>query len=283
MTVTSAQAHNGAAGALQNELKTIAAGLLKENTVQLIIGYAEGSNGKVRPLFARKEEEVSKLVFDKRCTFNLAVYLYKKEIAGIGKPAIVANINTLRSILRLASENQIKEGDLIAITENAASEIIVLKDLQMIENYLNEQSVGLTEKDKAMIEKLDAMTPAERWTFWQNELAKCVKCYACRQACPLCYCSTCTVENNQPQWVPVASTKLGNLEWHIMRTMHLAGRCTTCGQCASACPMDIPLHLLPIRLSEEIRNIYGTVSGMSKSENCAMSTYKPEDKESFIG
>lgn len=211
------------------------------------------------------------------------VYLYKKEIASIGKPAIIANVNTLRSILRLAAENQIKEGDLIAITENAANEIIVLKDLQMIESYLKEQPISLTEKDKALIEKLDAMSSTERWTFWQNEFAKCVKCYACRQACPLCYCTSCTVENNQPQWVPVASTKLGNLEWHVMRTMHLAGRCTTCGQCASACPMDIPLHLLPIKLSQGIKEIYGTVSGMSKDENCAMSTYKPEDKESFIG
>lgn len=281
--ITSAQAHKSATGASQNGLKTIATELLKKETVQLIIGYAEGSNGKVRPLFARKEDEAGKLIFDKRCTFNLAVYLYKKEIAGIGKPAIIANVNTLRSILRLASENQIKDGDLIAITENAANEIIVLKDLQMIESYLNEQPISLTEKDKALIEKLDTMSSTERWTFWQNEFAKCVKCYACRQACPLCYCTSCTVENNQPQWVPVASTKLGNLEWHVMRTMHLAGRCTTCGQCASACPMDIPLHLLPIKLSQGIKEIYGTVSGMSKDENCAMSTYKPEDKESFIG
>jgi formate dehydrogenase (coenzyme F420) beta subunit len=283
MIMTSEQRKSASTSIYKNILMTIASDLLKEGFAQYVIGYAEGTSGRVRPVFVRKEEEIDKLVFDKRCTFNLAVYLYKKEIANFGKPAIVANVNTLRSIMRLASENQIKDGNLVAITENASNEIIVLNDFQSIENYLAEQNLGLGEKDKAMIEKIDAMSAAERWAFWQNEFAKCIKCYACRQACPLCYCTTCTVEQNQPQWITVASSKVGNLEWHLSRTMHLAGRCTTCGQCASVCPMDIPLHLLPIKLSEEFKEMYGSVSGVSRNENCAMSTFKPDDKESFIG
>ncbi len=40
-----------------------------------------------------------------------------------------------------------------------------------------------------MLDKLEKMTQAERWKFWIDELAPCFKCYACRAACPMCYCS----------------------------------------------------------------------------------------------
>jgi ferredoxin len=131
--------------------------------------------------------------------------------------------------------------------------------------------------------KIEAMDLTERWVFWQTEFSRCFKCYACRQACPLCYCDQCTVEMNQPQWIPVASTGQGNLEWHLMRAMHLAGRCISCGQCGAACPMDIPLHLLTFKVSQDIREVFGTVPGKNLKESCAMATFQPGDKENFIG
>ena len=69
--------------------------------------------------------------------------------------------------------------------------------------------------------------------------------YACRAACPLCYCTRCIVEDNRPQWIlPWAST-LPNIEWQINRVMHMAGRCTGCTECERACPMDIPVEKTP--------------------------------------
>ncbi len=264
-------------------INEIAARLLNAGDVKVVIGYGEGSFGHVRPFFATNEEEAGKLVYDKRCTQNLATYIYKKETAKLGKPAIVANLATLRGIIRLASEKQVKEGDLIALCINDSGEVTECNTLTEIENYLSSITPQIKPEDKEMIEKLDAMTPTERWNFWSTEMENCIKCYACRQACPLCYCTQCAVEVNQPQWIPVASNTLGNLEWHIMRAMHLSGRCVECGQCGDACPVNIPIHLLPIKLSEKINNIYGTVSGMSTQEGNTLSTFKPDDKENFIG
>jgi ferredoxin len=265
------------------KLNEIAARLLQNGEVQVITGYGEGTNGKIRPLFISKEEDAGKLLFDRRCTQNLALYLYKKETARLGKPAIVANIHTLRGIMRLAAEKQIKDGDLIAIAVDPEGEAEELHRLEDIENRLSALSPSLNGEDRLMLDKLNAMTLAERWNFWQTEMENCIKCYACRQACPLCYCTQCTVEINQPQWIPVASTRLGNLEWHIMRAMHLAGRCIECGQCGEACPANIPIHLLPIRLAEEIRELYGSTTGMKREESCELSSFQPDDKENFIG
>jgi len=264
------------------KLNDIAAKLLKAGEVQVVIGYGEGTKGRIRPLFARDENEANELIFDERCTQNLAMYVYKKETSKLGKPAVIANIHTLRGIIRLAAENQLKEGDVIALYATK-DEVKELKTLDEIEAYLSTITPQLSDEDKEMIAKLEAMTVAERWAFWQKELENCIKCYACRQACPLCYCTQCAVETNQPQWIPVESTKIGNLEWHITRAMHLAGRCVECGQCGEACPVNIPIHLLPMKLAKDMRELYGSVTGMSRQEGYAMATYKPDDKENFIG
>jgi ferredoxin len=268
---------------MDHEINKIAAELLQQGEVQLIIGYGEGSHGRVRPFFAHTGEEAAGLLFDQRCTQNLAVYLYKKEIVKKGKPAVIANIPTLRGIIRLAAENQINDGDLIAIAVNAEGKTEILRQFAGIENYLAAASPQLDEQDQALLNQLNAMNADERWHFWQNEMEHCIRCYACRQACPLCYCTQCTVEVNQPQWIPVEASQLGNLEWHIMRAMHLSGRCIECGQCGEACPANIPIHLLPIRLAEEVKDLYGSVTGMKQVESCEMSTFKPDDKENFIG
>ncbi len=266
-----------------SKLNEIATKLLQSGDVQCVVGYAEGSQGRVRPAFARNEDEASRLIYDERCTQNLAMYLYKKEIVSLGKPAIVANTNTLRGIIRLAAEKQLKEDGLIAIAMKAGGEIAEFRTFEEIENYLATVEHKLNAEDQALLDKISAMNTDERWAFWKNEMENCIKCYACRQACPLCYCTQCTVESNQPQWIPVAANTEGNLEWHVMRAMHLSGRCISCGQCAEACPVNIPIHLLPIRLSEEIREVYGMVSGTNRNEGCAMATFQPNDKENFIG
>jgi ferredoxin len=266
-----------------SKITEIAAKLLQQGDVEIVIGYTEGKNGIAHSYFARNEEEAQKLIYNQACLQNLAVYLYKKETANKGKQAIIANIPTLRSIIRLAAENQLKDGDVIAIAVNDAGDVQELRTLDEIENYLAATTPKLSQYDQLLLDKITAMTPDERWNFWETEMENCIRCYACRQSCPLCYCNVCSVEMNQPQWVPVEASVVGNLEWHIMRAMHLSGRCVECGQCGRACPMNIPIHLLPIHLAEEVQKLYGTVTGMKREERSEMSTYLPDDKETFIG
>jgi ferredoxin len=87
---------------------------------------------------------------------------------------------------------------------------------------------------------------------------------------------------NRPQWIPVASHAIGNLEYHMVRAMHLAGRCVQCGTCGTACPVGIPVHLLTFFAEGTVRRQFGQKGGAGAKLDYAMSTFKPDDKETFI-
>lgn len=108
------------------------------------------------------------------------------------------------------------------------------------------------------IEKIENMTHKERFDFFKSEfLDKCIKCYACRAVCPLCYCQRCITDKAIPNnWIESSSHQRGNFAWNIVRAFHLSARCTGCGECERACPADIPLSLLNRRMAMEAKNSF---------------------------
>ena len=240
-----------------DELRNIGKELIESGTVKVLIGYEEGTGNKTRALFAEKPEDVSRLVFNSRCVQNLAVYITKHEVKAKGRMGITATLPVMRSIVQLAYEHQVNDIILKVIGITPESKVIDFKDLAEVEEFIHKFSLEIDEKNRQMLDKLSKMTAEERWKFWMEELAPCFKCYACRAACPMCYCHRCTVEYNQPQWIPVPAHQSGNLEWHIMRANHLIGRCIDCDACANACPLAIPFNLLNKRMMEDAKIHFG--------------------------
>jgi ferredoxin len=264
-----------------DDLRKRAKELLESSTVKVVIGYEQGTANKTRALFVEKPEDAVKLIFDSYCVQNLAVYVTKREIRDKGKMAIAATLPVLRSIIQLASESQVNDNNLLVLGITPESKLVEFSNLAEVETFVHQYQIEIDAHNKEILDKLDKMTPAERWKFWIDELTPCFKCYACRAACPMCYCHRCTVDFNQPQWIPVPSHELGNLEWHIMRAVHLTGRCVDCDACYNACPLGIPLNLLTKKMGEEAKVHFGGYQPAIKGEHL-MSTYKPDDKENFI-
>ena len=264
------------------ELKERVSELLSNKAIDVFLGYGKGTGERVRAVFIQAPEQVEKLIFNENCNQNLAVYLLKDDVKRLGKIGFLASNFALRSMMQLAAEFQIKDGQILALQVTSDNNIIEFSDFKSIEEHLQTVDTGVAMPEKEMIAKLNAMSVQERYEFWKKEFSKCFKCYACRAACPMCYCHRCTTDCNQPQWIPVASHELGNLDWHLMRAMHLGGRCVNCGECAEACPMDIPLNLLTYQLIDGIQADFGAVAGMKADAVYALSTFKPDDKENFI-
>ena len=255
--------------------------LLEAGTVKVVIGYGKGTGNSRRPIFVRSSERAGDLIVDAACAQNLATYLTKPEVRALGRMAIVALPPTLRSILQLAAEKQLREENVLALAVMDGS-IRELTTFDAVEEAVATIPDGIGEADQKMIDRLTAMSVSERRAFWASELGRCVKCYACRSSCPMCYCERCTMDCNRPQWIPVASHAVGNLEYHMVRAMHLAGRCVQCGTCGTACPVGIPVHLLTFFAEQTVRRQFGQKGGASAKLDYAMSTFKPDDKETFI-
>jgi heterodisulfide reductase subunit C len=255
--------------------------LIETSAVKVVIGYEQGTGNKTRAIFVEKPEDTDKLIFDSRCIQNLAVYITKQEIKEKGKMAIAATLPVMRSIIQLASEFQVSDKNLLVLGITPESKLIEFGNLAEVEKYIHQFQIEIDTRNKEILDKLAKMTRAERWQFWIDELTPCFKCYACRAACPMCYCHRCTVDFNQPQWIPVPSTELGNLEWHIMRAIHLTGRCIDCDACFNACPLAIPINLLTKSMLESAKENFGGYQPSLKGDHL-MSTYKPDDKENFI-
>ena len=107
-----------------------------------------------------------------------------------------------------------------------------------------------------------AQSPAERWAAFATETARCIRCYACREACPLCYCPECFVDHSQPHWAPGGVEPKGVQFWHIIRAYHQAGRCARCGACERACPMGISLVHLTDKLNHIVEDLFGPGAGL---------------------
>ena len=262
------------------ELREKAKQLLESGEVKAVLGFEPGTHGVRRPAFARTAARADKLVFDGEQ--NLASYVTRKEVKRMGKVAVAAKPAALRALLQLMAEHQIKEEEVLPLVLDASGQVVELATAQAIEEHLALEPQQIPADDRALMDRLGKMTRQERWDFWQKELSRCIKCYACRSSCPMCYCGHCTMDCNRPQWVPVPSHALGNLEYHMVRAMHLAGRCVECGDCGRACPVGIPVHLLTFNAEESVHAQFGQRAGTSAKLDYAMSTFKPDDIETFI-
>lgn len=256
--------------------------LLENKSVQVVIGYESGPTGIVRPAFITDSLQAERLIYNERCVQNLAVYLTKPEVKKRGRMAIIASLPVMRSIMMLISEQQIIANDIIVLGISSEGALLDISDMTVMQGIIEKSYLGNPAKDKELLAELNHLGTEERFAWWQNELSKCIKCYACRQACPMCYCTRCAVEVNQPQWIPVQANARGNMDWHILRSMHLAGRCISCGECGRACPVGIPCHLLTMNLADQVHRYFNVYAGTSDTMSSVLSTYHLNDKESFI-
>ena len=138
------------------------------------------------------------------------------------------------------------------------------------------------ENDRfGMVEKLEKMTPEERFAFWQGELSRCIRCNACRNVCPACSCEKCVFDNPKSgvaSKAPVTSFEEQN--FHIIRAFHVAGRCTDCGECSRVCPQHIPLHLLNRKFIKDINTFYGPYqAGADPDTPAPLTDFRTDDRE----
>jgi len=293
---------------MSEDLRSKVKEILKNKQADLIIGYKRASDGvSAMPCIIDVGEEADKLIWDAYCVYNLSNYL--KEFPGKRK-GIIAKACDVKSITVLLQENQLRREDLFIIGVECSG-VIDEKKLRSADKQA--QEIGFAEKCKACkspvpafcdclikeegkgekvsgveqdeyepIRKLEAKSLDERLKIWQEEFSRCIRCYACRQVCPMCYCPKCVAEQAEPSWFLKAVGQKGNFSWNIIRAMHLAGRCIDCGECERACPVGIPLRAINKKIEKDIKELFNYEAGSNAQQKPLLSCFNKDDPGDFI-
>jgi len=136
--------------------------------------------------------------------------------------------------------------------------------------------------DKAYedVTEFDKKTLEEKLSFWKKEFEKCIRCYACRNACPLCVCQDrCIAESRDPHFVSQKLELPEKFMFHFIHAIHLAGRCVECGECERACPMGIPVKMMKKKINYEMKQLFDYETGINVDDKPPMYTFKVEEEK----
>ncbi len=132
------------------------------------------------------------------------------------------------------------------------------------------------------VKRIEALSAEEKRAFFQDLVTDCIRCYACRNACPLCYCPTCFVDESRPQWVGKSIDPTDTMTFHFLRAYHCAGRCTDCGACERACPVGIRVRQFTKKLNKDCVELFDWEAGLTLDERPPLDTYRSQDPNDFI-
>jgi len=267
-------------------LQDLARDLLSEGKVTTVIGYEVGPRGRTRPAFIYDPEDVARLAWNQNATHNLTTYLHHKLQKPEDRVAVVVKPCDSRAINVLISDNKIDRdqvyvigmacegiqegagfgrangGGLQARCQTCTDRKPVVYDTLIGDppQVKGVTDVGPYEKE---LERLENLSPVERMEFWLSQFDRCIRCYACRQACPMCDCPTCLYERDDSLWIGMGTGLDEKRTFHLGRAYHLAGRCIGCDECQRVCPMDIPIGLLNRKIAKEIREMFKFQAGFA--------------------
>jgi ferredoxin len=291
---------------ISKKLQEIVKELFGEKKIDVFIGYGKASVPcRASPIFLKSKDEADKLVWNEFCMSNLASYLPRFFVINprekehkFPRIGIAAKGCDGRAIVGLIKENQMPRGNLYIVgiacegmnkSKNGKLEKCeCCTECQYPAPLVYDELIGdknLAKSKPAAYKRIEEFRKKpiqERWKYFLKEMEKCIRCYACRQVCPTCYCKECFTEETQPKWHGVSSDISEVIYYQLGRLFHQAGRCVDCGSCSWVCPVGIDLRLFLQGLLKDVKDLYEYEAGLSIEEPPPLAVFKMDDVQKFI-
>jgi ferredoxin len=223
----------------------------------------KNSLGHVAPHLFQERAELDELAVTPKYPLPATLHLIQQAHPE-AKLAIVCRGCEERGLIELAKRNQVNLDNVtiigLACTPEEAEECRCAKPYPsvLVDSHVGERTEPVADK---LVEELRDKDVAQRLEFWRKAFDRCIKCYACRNACPQCFCPECTLEEGL--WVERSEVPPTYPTFHLIRAMHTAGKCVGCRECELACPAGIPLTTLYALIREDVKEMFGYEPGVS--------------------
>lgn len=124
---------------------------------------------------------------------------------------------------------------------------------------------------------------------FQTFIARCLNCYNCRTACPVCYCKECVfltdVFAHPPELLLERAARRGAVKmptdtsmFHLTRLSHIGHACVGCGQCSSVCPSDISVADMFRTVSEKTQAFFNYQPGRDVNDPIPQLVVRPANR-----
>jgi ferredoxin len=241
---------------------------LEEGIVDLFLGYKMVMGHPLPHCFVKEKiEEVDDLITG---SSRYALEKIATHIAAVNpdiKIGMQARDCNQRALNVLYIWNQLSPDQVRTVNVNCCpSNLKEHGDCSYLEpeipgNYKQQVGVDNTQG----LRDIEEYDQSERLSRWMYEFQKCIKCYGCRNICPICFCQECSLEHKELVGAGVLPPELPI--FHLVRAVHMAGRCIDCGLCEDACPVDIPLRLLYRKVNDIVVNVFDYNTGSSADQS----------------
>lgn len=215
-------------------------------------------------------------------------------IFGLACEGVISQAKLRQKIGDLGQVEQLSmDGDTLTITSNGEEKKVTFNDVRLDKcdscNYPNallfDHFIGEPfdrddgeRKEPLTLAQFEKLSFPERFAFWKQEMSRCIRCYACRNACSMCVCRDhCVAMTRNPHWLSQENNVGENWMFQMIHVMHLTGRCVECGECERACPMDIPLMLLRQQMNKGMKEIFDYEAGIDPQTKPPLLTFKVEE------